>query len=143
MTIVDSIMQCAGSDKLTEGAWKTLVIRTKDVLNGDLEYVLKKAEREFKERTGYTKLPSRWRSAKSVLMKARGVGVALVSGDSVIGKSAVEKACKEALPTRYKAPMDIAAKGVAIIRQALSQETSETVRVAMIASIKQELDKLC
>ena len=95
MTLVDSIIQYAASDKLDGDAWNTLVTSSIPILVSDLPTVLRNAEDEFKERTSLTAMPSRWRSAKSVLLKARNSGVVLTDENGrVIGKSAVESICQ-------------------------------------------------
>jgi len=54
-------------------------------------------EAAFRKNNKGAQLPSAYRSAKCVALKALRLGVALVDGDgNAIGKSAVEKACKEA-----------------------------------------------
>jgi len=95
MTLVDSIIQFAASDKLDGDAWNTLVTSSAGITVDDLPNVLRNAEDEFKERTGLTAMPSRWRSAKSVLLKARNNLVPLCDDNGqVIGKSAIERLCK-------------------------------------------------
>ena len=95
MTLVDSIIQYAASDKLDGYAWNTLVMSSIAFTRDDLPNVLRNAEEEFKERTGLTSMPSRWRSAKSVLLKARNNLVPLMDDNGqVIGKSAIERLCK-------------------------------------------------
>jgi hypothetical protein len=95
MTLVDSIIQFAASDKLDGDAWNTLVTSSTHILYSDLPTVLRNAEDEFKERTGLTAMPSRWRSAKSVLLKARNNLVPMMDDNGqVIGKSAIERLCK-------------------------------------------------
>jgi hypothetical protein len=95
MTLVDSIIQYAASDKLDGDAWNTLVTSSVAFTRDDLPNVLRNAEDEFKERTGLTAMPSRWRSAKSVLLKARNNLVPMMDDNGqVIGKSAIERLCK-------------------------------------------------
>jgi len=94
--MVEAIMQYGASDKLTGDAWKTLVENVQKTVadGGVVVEVLKNAEAEFKERTKKP-LPSAWRSAKSVVLRAYEKGINLTDEQGVVGKTAVEKMLKE------------------------------------------------
>lgn len=143
MTLVDSIIQYAASDKLDGDAWATLVRSSIDYSTVELPDVLKNTETEFKERTGHTAMPSRWRSAKSVLLKARNAMITLMDDNGqVLGKSAIEKmvtATKPASPTA--SVFDRADTFIAELHKLVAEYSA--VAPGLKSYIKDEVYKIC
>lgn len=136
--VVDALLQYAGSDKLDRDGWATLVMSTRNVDNADLELVLKNAEDAFKERTKLTALPTKWRTAKSVLLKARRAGMSMIDENGeVVGKSAAEKYVKERItpdPTTVpKNSWELAGAAMSHVNAALSAASTTMDRDAIKA----------
>jgi len=114
------------ADKLGEDAWAVLVRevqaalksgKTRDQIMEDM----KVAEDTWKASTGDTAMPSTYRSAKAVCLKAVAADVPIVDADgNPQGKTAVEKAYKakaeaEAPAKEPKDPYQVACGAVAVI----------------------------
>lgn len=139
--MVEAIVQYGASDKLTGDAWATLVRKSDECVRTgeDLRGVLKNAEREFKE-TVKKQLPSTWRSAKSVVLKAYDKGVPVLVNNEVVGKSAVEKACKTGkLP---KTTDELFSEALAVVEAIIIKETDDTKRKAYIFLLKELANRL-
>jgi hypothetical protein len=68
-----------------------------------VEATFKTVEAQMKADFGLTSLPAAWRSAKATALKAHKNGIVLVNSDSnVVGKTAVSKAYKAAVPPVVK-----------------------------------------
>lgn len=100
MSAIESLMQYAAGNKLAGKAWNGLVIATAPFTVTEVKEFLGTAEESFKEQTGEKHMPSAYRSAKSVILRAKGMGIAMLSGEggviSARGKSEVEKVMREA-----------------------------------------------
>ena len=146
MTIADSIIKYAASDKMDSGAWEELVMETHAVLTLDeLELVLKNAEQEFKERTGETAMPTRWRSAKSVIITARTHSVTVVGENGKpLGKTAIEKMIKviKEGSKMIASPSDIAEKGLDLIAKAYNMCETEVDKIAIQTYVELHLPEL-
>ena len=133
MAVIDGLVKYAVGEKATNEAWGTLVlvVHKARVPGVDLREVLKNAEQEFKEKTG-TGLPSAYRSAKSVLLKAIDHGVPIVTeNEQPMGKTAVEKAIKEVVTKVAPEPSDMVCNAIELIGKAMALCVSESERVAL------------
>ena len=133
--VVDALLQYAGSDKLDRDGWSTLIMSTRNVDNADLEHVLKNAEDAFKARTKHTALPTKWRTAKSALLKARNAGVSLIDENGeVIGKSAAERKTKDLTPVPTPVPKnhwELAAVAMGVVLDAINAAPTTADREAV------------
>lgn len=139
--MVEAIVQYGASDKLTCDAWRTLVLKSDECKRSgeDLRAVLKNAETEFKK-TVKKRLPTAWRSAKSVILKAYDKGVPAIVDNEVVGKSAVEKACKEdKLP---KTAEQLFAEALNTVEAIIVRESNDVMRKAFVFELKELADKL-
>ena len=139
--MVEAIVQYGASDKLTCDAWRTLVLKSDECIRTgeDLRTVLKNAEKEFKD-TVKKQLPSAWRSAKSVVLKAYEKGVPVIVNNEVIGKSAVEKACKTGkLP---KSADELFSEALSTVEALIVKEEDEARQKAFVFMLKELANKL-
>lgn len=140
--MVEAIMQFGASDKLDGDAWSTLVtnIQSARKEGRDLQDVLKNAEKEFKEKTGKA-LPSKWRSAKSVALRAYNASVSLTDEQGLpVGKSAVEKLLK-----KDKAPKNIEklfAEALNTVEAIIVKEPNDVMRKAYVFELRELADRL-
>lgn len=131
MSAFTVIASFAGSSKLETNAWADLCRLSHNTPSSvDFANVLKNGETEFKERTGESSLPSRYRSAKSVIIRARDKGVEYVSeGGEALGKTAVEKALRGA-PVK-KSPIEQVDAALSQIKKALTMCSNMSEVVAL------------
>ena len=98
MNVLDVLVKYGVGEKATATAWGDLCKFAMD-MGYAYDVVmdeLKKGEQEYKERTGEG-LPSAYRSAKCVLKNAMELGVPVINDNNEpMGKTAVEKAIREA-----------------------------------------------
>lgn len=142
MATVDALIKFAVSEKSEEGAWGTLVreVANAHVEGGDIAEVLKNAEAEFKERTG-SALPSRYRSAKSVILKAYEHRVPTMSENGEpLGKTSIEKAIKAAVPKNKPEPSDMVCDALDTIKKAYGLCVSEAERTALKTYVAINID---
>jgi len=134
------IASYAAGKKLEGNAWRDLCLIASNHTE-DLADVLKNGEDEFKERTGEKKLPTSYRTAKSVILKARDNGVAFMSENGEpLGKTAVEKMLREkAYPVK---PVDVVEASLSALKKALAMCSSPLERDALIIKIRLEIDNL-
>ena len=134
MAVIDGLVKYAVGEKATNEAWGTLVLEVHKVHavgGSDLREVLKNAEQEFKEKTG-TGLPSAYRSAKSVILKALENGVPIITeNDQPMGKTAVEKAIKAVMTKVAPEPSDMVCEAIELIGKAMALCVTESERVAL------------
>lgn len=140
MSAYTVIASYAAGKKLEGNAWRDLCLIASNHTD-DLADVLKNGEDEFKERTGEKKLPTSYRTAKSVILKARDKGVAFMSENGEpLGKTAVEKMLREkAEPVK---PVDVVNASVAALKKALAMCSTPLERDACIVRIRLEIDNL-
>jgi len=140
--MVEAIMQFGASDKLDGDAWGTLVtnIQSARKEGRDLQDVLKNAEKEFKEKTGKA-LPSKWRSAKSVALRAYNASVSLTDEQGLpVGKSAVEKLLK-----KDKVPKNtekLFAEALNTVEAIIVKEPNDVMRKAYVFELRELADRL-
>lgn len=143
MNIVDSIKQCGASDKLEVGAWRTLCTAAASVPDDELSIVLKNSEKEFKEETGRTELPARWRSAKSVYCAARRNNIATMLEDTPVAKSVVEKAIKDSKPKEESSPIQVVEKLLDKIADVMLQFDEGPAKDALKGYITARVNTIC
>ena len=140
--MVEAIMQFGASDKLDGDAWSTLVtnIQSARKEGRDLQDVLKNAEKEFKEKTGKA-LPGKWRSAKSVALRAYNASVSLTDEQGLpVGKSAVEKLLK-----KDKVPKNtekLFAEALNTVEAIIIKEPNDVMRKAYVFELRELADRL-
>lgn len=94
-TIYTAIRSFMDADKAKSNGWGTLSLGLASLTASEAEARCEEAAADFK-RNNKGALPSTYRSAKAVALKALRLGVALLGPDGQpIGKSAIEKLCKE------------------------------------------------
>ena len=95
--IYTAIRSFATAEKAKGNGWAELAEAIAYLPAAEAEGHCAEAEAAFKKNNKGAAIPGAFRSAKSVVLKALRLGVALVDGDgNALGKTAVEKACKEA-----------------------------------------------
>lgn len=145
MAIVDSIVRYAAGAKMDAGAWNTLVLEVaQEYANGhEIGAVLKNAEEKFKEMTGETTMPSAYRSAKCVIVKAYTLGITtLNSNNEARGKTEVEKAIKEAAPKAEPEMSDVMEDGLAKLRKAYLMCGTPAEQVACKSYIEMHISEV-
>jgi hypothetical protein len=142
MSAYTVIASYAAGKKLEGNAWRELCLIAKNHPHvDDIADVLKNGEDEFKERTGEKKLPTSYRTAKSVILKARENGVAFMSENGEpLGKTAVEKMLREkADPAK---PIDRAEAALTALEKALSMCSTGAERNAVAVRIRVAIDRI-
>lgn len=134
MIALDVIVKYGVGEKANAGAWGDLCTFAQGVSADDVMPLLKDGEKEFKERTG-EQLPAAYRSAKSVLKNALLYGVSVMGDNGVpLGKTAVEKAIKEARASsadKSKDVRDVFDACVEKMRKAVSAVSDETEKIVL------------
>ena len=94
--VYSAIRAYAESEKAKGNGWASLAVAVASLSAAEAEGVCAETEGQFKRNNPKAGVPTAFRTAKSVALKALRLGVALVGPDGqAIGKTAVEKACKE------------------------------------------------
>ena len=138
MNAMDVIIKYAVSERSESSAWGDLVRAAHEAYaNGsDVAEALKAGETAFKEQSDQP-LPARYRSAKSVLLKAWATGVATMGDNGEpLGKSAVEAAIKAAAVPKNKEPSDMVENALVQMRKAYNLCEAEAERIALKAYIE-------
>lgn len=95
--IYSAIRAYAESEKAKGNGWATLAVAVAFLSAAEAEGVCAETEGQFKRNNPKAGVPTAFRTAKSVALKALRLGVALVDAEgNAIGKTAIEKACKAA-----------------------------------------------
>lgn len=144
MSIMDSIIKYAAGSRMEAGAWNSLVAEVASAYASgqDIKECLTEAEKAFKEATGETSMPTAYRSAKSVVLKAYEYDVQTVDeNNQPLGKSAVEKAIKDRVPKNIKTSSDVLEDGLAMLRKGYLMCATEADRVAYKAYIDLHIEE--
>ncbi len=121
-----TILKYAVAQRSESNAWEELVLLSKDcVTKGNFLEVLKNAEEQYKKDTGETSTPSRYRSAKSVVVSGATHNVLFDDKGFMRGKSAVERYVRNAT------------KGAAVVSAAMSATTTSLVLDEIINLLSQ------
>jgi hypothetical protein len=142
MSAYTVIASYAAGKKLEGNAWRDLcLIANNHTHVDDIADVLKNGEDEFKERTGEKKLPTSYRTAKSVILKARENGVAFMSENGEpLGKTAVEKLVRDR--TEPAKPIDRAEAALTALAKALGMCSTSAERKAIEILIRDSVDSM-
>jgi hypothetical protein len=142
MSAFNVIVSYAAGRKMEGNAWHDLCIVANNHNDGEaLVDVLKNGEKEFKERTKETRLPTTYRTAKCIILSANDKGVAFMSADGKpIGKSAVEKAIRE--KSDPAKPIDKAEAALKMLDKALHMCSTGAERNAVEVRIRVAIDSM-
>jgi len=88
MSTNNIIVEFAAGEQLSTSAWATLVTSVVGKSNAEVVTFVKAQEEEYRSLTEATRMPSTWRSAKAVILRALSVGIVITNG---VGKTALEK----------------------------------------------------
>lgn len=95
--IYTAIRSFAAAEKAKGNGWAELAGAVALLSAAEAEGYCDEASEDFKRNNKTGQTPGAFRTAKSVALKALRLGVSLLDADGkVIGKTAIEKACKEA-----------------------------------------------
>lgn len=125
------------SDATTKGAWGALAKSVQASIDAGfmrdrVEAEMAMAEEEYKVANNVTSLPSAWRSAKSVALKAVEQGFSLFGDDgSVIGKTEAEREMSgKGKKTPYEKALEAANRLVKLSKELTATER-ETIRAVI------------